>query len=75
MTTENVNLQRSNEEMDGENKKLKAEIDDLLARIDLNTILKDVDIEDLRLLAQNNSKVNTSIAGLINKWERLEDNK
>jgi hypothetical protein len=37
-------------------------------------LLKEVDIEDLRLLAQNNSKVNASIAGLIGKWERLDEN-
>ncbi len=35
-------------------------------------MLKEVDVEDLKLLAQNNKQVNATIMGLVGKWQRLE---
>jgi hypothetical protein len=43
-----------NEELSEENKKLEVEIQSTIQRIDVNSLLKEIDIEDMKLLAQNN---------------------
>ena len=45
------------------------------AAASINTLLKEVDIEDMRLLAQNNKMMNSALHGLISKWESIQGNK
>ena len=63
---------KRNDELEKDNEKQKEAISAFLQRIEINTLLKDVDVDDLRLLAQNNTMVNQSIHGLITKWSNLE---
>jgi hypothetical protein len=35
-------------------------------------LLKEVDIEDMRLLAQNNKQMNSALHNLIGKWEQIQ---
>jgi hypothetical protein len=49
----NEELVKKNTELDTSNTKLDTEIVKLLQRIDVNTLLKEVDMEELKLLAQN----------------------
>lgn len=48
------------------------EIDKVYQRMQLGEILKDVDIEELKMLRQNNLSVNSAITTLVSKWETLE---
>ena len=36
-------------------------------------MLKEVDVEDLKTLSQNNSQVTRSIKNLLFKWDKLRD--
>lgn len=59
LTEENAFYLKKNAEFEAENEKLNKEIVMYIQKIDINNLLKEVDIEDLKLLAQNN-KVMTS---------------
>ncbi len=63
---------KKNQEFEHENEKLNAEIQQTIQKIDINTLLKEIDIEDMRLLAQNNKQMNSALANLINKWESIQ---
>ena len=53
---------KRNDELEKDNEKQKEAISAFLQRIEINTLLKDVDVDDLRLLAQNNTMVSCVIA-------------
>jgi hypothetical protein len=57
---------------------MEAEIKDLIQRIDVSTLLKEIDVEEMRLQSNNNMMMNKLFKGLLNKWEdiqRGEENK
>ena len=54
LTDENTDLIKKNNGYEEENKKLEEEITQTIQKIDVNNLLKEVDIEDLKLIAQNN---------------------
>ena len=72
LQTENTALIKENDGFDQENAKLKKEIDVTIQRIDINNLLKHIDLEDVRLQAVNNNKMTGMINSLINKWQQLE---
>ena len=51
---------------------LNKKIEELQQKIELNTILKDIDIGELKMLSQNNAMVNNSINNLISKWDKVQ---
>ena len=72
-------LVKENEQTHAENEKvartipeLKLAIDNMLQKIQLNEMLKEVDLDELKMLKQNNLSVNSAIAGLVQRWESLE---
>ena len=68
----NEKVIRHNTDLEKENEELKKKITSTIQRVDINNLLKEVDVEDLKLLAQNNKQVNATIMSLVNKWQRLE---
>ena len=52
-------------------KDIKIKIDEIQQKIELNSMLKDIDINDLKMLTQNNTMVNNSINTLISKWDKV----
>lgn len=48
------------------------EIQNTIQKIDINTLLKEIDVEDMRLLAQNNKMMNSALNNLISKWETIQ---
>ena len=54
-----------------ENADLNAQITATIQKIDINSLLKEIDIEDMRLLAQNNKNMNMALHNLISKWENI----
>jgi len=62
------NADRNEKDIENLNKK----IEELQQKIELNTILKDIDINELKMLSQNNALVNSSINNLITKWDKVQ---
>lgn len=69
---ENEDFIKSNEEFREKNEKLDAGIKMLIQRIDLNALLKEIDVEELSLMANNNAVMNKTMMQLLNKWEAIE---
>eukprot|EP00826_Nyctotherus_ovalis_P033232 TRINITY_DN2682_c0_g1_i4.p1 TRINITY_DN2682_c0_g1~~TRINITY_DN2682_c0_g1_i4.p1 ORF type:complete len:306 (+),score=99.38 TRINITY_DN2682_c0_g1_i4:2736-3653(+) len=71
---ENRQLLEDNERMSKDIPELRQRIETLRQKVQLNEILKEVDLDELKMLRQNNMAVNDSISNLITRWESLEAN-
>jgi len=69
--SENERLRTQNEKLEVEIKSLYRKTDEVLQKIELNNLLKDIDINELKLLSQNNAVVNSSINNLLGKWDKI----
>ncbi len=43
----------------------------LIQRIDVNSLLKEVDMEELKLLATNTENMNMAFMNMLNRWESI----
>jgi hypothetical protein len=43
----------------------------IVKRVEVNSLLEDVDIEDLRLMAQNTNRMNQEFMEMMGKWENI----
>jgi hypothetical protein len=68
LTKENEVLLEENKNAEKENLELKKKITETIQRIDINNLLKEIDIEELQLLARNNKSMNFAMENLITKW-------
>ena len=71
LNEENTILIKKNAHYEEENKLLTEEINATIQKIDVNNLLKEVDIEDLKMLAQNNQMMNFALGTMIKKWESI----
>lgn len=71
ITTTNENLIKNNTALDEKNTKLDQEIVQLIQRIDVNSLLKEVDMEELKLLATNTENMNMAFMNMLNRWESI----
>lgn len=74
LKSSNSALIKSNQETGEKNEKLDASIVELVQRIDLNTLLKEVDLEEMKLLAANNTNMNMAFMQLLTKWQAIQGN-
>lgn len=58
-----------------ENQEFKIQLEFLRKRLELNSQLKNIDIEELKMLAKSNSVVNETISSLIHKWQDIQTEK
>lgn len=72
---DNTNLLEDNAVMEAKNAKLDKQVKVILNKIEVNNLLKEIDIEELKLIAQNNKNMNTSLDKMmiklnssINEW-------
>lgn len=63
---------KKNKEFEEENAKLQDDITATIQKIDINNLLKEVDIEDMKLLAQNNKMMNMALNNLMEKWQKIQ---
>ena len=70
----NEKLIKENNDYDVKNTKLNQEILELIQRIDVATLLKEVDLEEMKLLATNNINMNMAFTALLNKWDAIQKN-
>ena len=68
---ENERLRNENEELVQNIKKTKMDIDEIQQKIELNAMLKDIDVNELKVLSQNNAIVNNNINNLLTKWDKV----
>ena len=66
-----MRLIKENTVYDESNAKLNKEINLTIQRIDINSLLKHIDLEDIKLQTINNQKMTGMINSLVNKWEQL----
>ena len=71
LSKENEFYLKKNAEFELENAKLTQEIHTTIQKIDINYLLKEVDTEDLRLLAQNNKMMTSALHNMLGKWENI----
>jgi len=72
LVEENDFYKKKNAEFEADNEKLNKEIMAYIQKIDINSLLKEVDIEDLRLLAQNNKMMTSALHQMLTKWETIQ---
>ncbi|CAG9319355.1 unnamed protein product [Blepharisma stoltei] len=63
---------RDSKHLAQENQELKAKIEFLTKKLDMNEMLKNIDLEELRALAKSNIQVNDTISQLISKWDNIQ---
>lgn len=68
---ENAKLFEMNEKLDEDIKESNIKMEEAMQRLKLNEMLKDVDISELKMLAQNNNLVNENINQLMSKWDKV----
>lgn len=71
LEAENERLSNQNEKLESEIKLNRTKLEEVIQRIELNNILKDVDVNELKMLTQNNAVVNQSINQLMIKWDKV----
>ena len=68
----NEKLQRQNAEREAKNAATDKEIQALIKRIDVNTLLKEVDMQELELMAQSTEQMNVNFLNMLNRWEIIK---
>lgn len=71
LTATNESLTKNNATLDAKNTKLDAEIVALIQRIDVNSLLKEVDVEELKLMVTNTENMNMAFMNMMNRWESI----
>ena len=74
MKIENDDYIKKNGELEEENAVLESKIKMVLKKIDVNNLLKEVNVDDLAAAAKKNQIVNGVLMTLINKWEQVNLN-
>jgi len=73
LTVNNTRLIEENSELEQENAELKRKIAGTIQKIDINNLLKEIDIEELKLQAKHNKQMNFTMENLITKWNVIVD--
>jgi len=71
LVSENERYRALNEKLENDIKSLYKKTDELTQKIELNNLLKDIDINELKMLSHNNAIVNSSINTLMGKWDKI----
>lgn len=71
LEADNERIKVINEKYEHDIKSNRIKLEEIIQRIELNNILRDVDINELKMLTQNNAAVNQSINQLMTKWEKV----
>lgn len=68
---ENERIRNENDELEKNIKKTRIDTEEILKKIELNAMLKDIDINELKVISRNNAIVNNNINELLNKWDKV----
>ena len=70
---ENTRVIKENEKFEIDNEKLNKEIVTVIQRIDVSTLLKEIDMEEMKHLANQNIQTNQAFESLLYKWNIIKD--
>ena len=68
---DNEKLRAENDELEQNIKKTRMDIEEIQQKIKLNAMLKDIDVNELKVLSQKNAIVNNNINNLLSKWDKV----
>lgn len=71
MEGNNRGLIAANDILEKENAIYVKKITETIQKIDINNLLKDIDVEELRLIANNNKQMNFVMQNLVTKWNYI----
>lgn len=71
LTEQNTKLIEDNETLNNDNLDKENKIKILVQRIKVSNLLKDIDIEEMQLLARNNNQIKRAFEDMITKWEAI----
>jgi len=69
---DNTQVIKENEKYEVDNEKLNKKIVELIQRIDVSTLLKEIDMEEMRHLANQNIQTNQAFENLLWKWSQIK---
>jgi hypothetical protein len=72
LLAENEKFKKSSERNEIEIKNIQKKTEEIQQKIELNSILKDIDLNEFKMLSQNNAIVNHSINNLMSKWDKVQ---
>ena len=72
LTKDNEITIKENTKYEADNEKLQREIMTLIQRIDVSTLLKEIDMEEMRHLANQNINMNMAFQSLLMMWEAIK---
>lgn len=72
MDLTNTALLKSNGEYEDAIAKTDTAIMSLIRRIDVSTLLKEIDIDEMRILAKNNIDMQNAFQGMLSKWNLIK---
>lgn len=70
----NAQIVKDNERLTKENDQVAKDIALLIQRIDVSTLLKQIDLEEMKVLANNNNTMSMAFQGLLHQWEGILKN-
>ncbi len=71
LTEQNTKLLEENEQLTNDNLDKDSKIKQLIKRIKVNNLLKDIDREEMQLLARSNNQIKRAFEDMITKWEAI----
>ena len=70
----NTKLKAENDKLEKENEKYVTEITTTVQKIDINNLLKEIDTEEYKLIADNNKQMNFVLQNMLTKWQFIVQN-
>ena len=70
-TKKNVELKKENLDLEKFNEKETEQIELCLQRIQISALLKEIDVEEMRQLANSNETLNSAFIKIFTQWERI----
>lgn len=74
LTAFNAELLKENEKYEKDNEGLAKEISLLIQRIDVSTLLKQIDLEEMKMLATQNTNMSVAFQAVLMQWENILKN-
>ena len=74
LTVFNTEVIKDNEKLEKDNESLAKEISLLIQRIDVSTLLKQIDLEEMKMLSTQNTNMSMAFQGVLMQWENILKN-
>lgn len=71
LTQFNTEMKAVNDKLEKENDALEKEVSLIIRRIDVSTLLKQIDLEEMKVLANNNNAISQGFQQLLTDWNHI----